>query len=689
MVIESLHPGIAVWLERAWSLGLLALFACAQVGCGRAILRLAWLAPLRVGGGLERLLELAVGLYASTCLLTLLAALGPLAGGPLAVYAVAVASAAALGFARAAPPARAPDRPRPLRALPLLALLVWLAPFAVQLLLPNSDWDGAAYHLPLAEDLLDDGIWSVDPLVLQSATPAAAHCVFALFLGLGAEAAIQPFSFLLSSAGVLAVVLWTARLWSPLAAGLAGLACLSTNLLWEVAITPRIDSLLAFWVACGSLAFCEWVRDRRRTPWLALSAAMFGVALGTKYSSAAPAGLMAAGALAFAVRDARARRLAPTLAALLLALPPSVAWYARNAALFGDPAYPLLRGTAYQDAEGRLRPLAPEIRRRVQHPPREVIARALADSRFSHVVDASPEPARGVRSVLHPIDVLVHPGRYTDRPYHWASPALLLFFALPLVTRSAHALALYGLVGAPSVALALLTPYLRHLTFAVPLLAVGAGVVLAAGIGRLRADRRSYASAAIVGLFLLQLLVNDVAEWQKLLDRRPDLFLTGAESRRAWLERVGYNDVRSSPRLARLVDEAIAAGSISESDTILLVGEAKGRLLRCGYVPDISPSGRRWAVELIRGELDYAAIAASLRRRGIGLLAVDSYHLNYNLRNEKPSPITQGIGADPERAQRQRRDEISWVVYHLERFLAAHAEILSDEPGLTLARIRG
>jgi len=71
-------------------------------------------------------------------------------------------------------------------------------PFLIQTFLPNSDWDGAAYHLPLAKRFLEGQIFEVVPDFDTYNFPGNIHLVYAVFLALGAESAIIPFNFLLN-----------------------------------------------------------------------------------------------------------------------------------------------------------------------------------------------------------------------------------------------------------------------------------------------------------------------------------------------------------------------------------------------------------------------------------------------------------------------------------------------------------
>ena len=151
MTISAFSFGLSAHLA---ALCLLAVQACAGA---RLLARLD-------GQGLrahERLLfGWAAGFSLTTACLMLLTLAGGLSGitilvalAGLAVFGWPVARELGADTARVF---RATDAPTKLTLLfELLVLAVWQTPLFAETLLPNSDWDAALYHLPLAERCLD------------------------------------------------------------------------------------------------------------------------------------------------------------------------------------------------------------------------------------------------------------------------------------------------------------------------------------------------------------------------------------------------------------------------------------------------------------------------------------------------------------------------------------------------------
>src|SRR5690606_19845116 len=64
----------------------------------------------------------------------------------------------------------------PKSGLFLLALaVVWTLPFLCYALLPNVDWDGDAYHIPVAKEFLSHSLLQWDPLHYKFDRPALAR----------------------------------------------------------------------------------------------------------------------------------------------------------------------------------------------------------------------------------------------------------------------------------------------------------------------------------------------------------------------------------------------------------------------------------------------------------------------------------------------------------------------------------
>ena len=123
----------------------------------------------------------------------------------------------------------------------------------VQTALPNSDWDSALYHLPLAERYLEGKLWNSDPLFSANSFPGGVSLVYAVFLGFGIEAAVIPYNFLFVLLNLAAAYALGARLGDHRAGDWAVLVCSGLHVLWQQGLDPRIDGFLSLFVATANL----------------------------------------------------------------------------------------------------------------------------------------------------------------------------------------------------------------------------------------------------------------------------------------------------------------------------------------------------------------------------------------------------------------------------------------------------
>ena len=57
-----------------------------------------------------------------------------------------------------------------------LITLAMVAPYLVRTLVPDSDWDGALYHLPMAQNFVTDGLWKAGFQPHSLYRPGVVHC---------------------------------------------------------------------------------------------------------------------------------------------------------------------------------------------------------------------------------------------------------------------------------------------------------------------------------------------------------------------------------------------------------------------------------------------------------------------------------------------------------------------------------
>jgi hypothetical protein len=400
-------------------------------------------------------------------------------------------------------------------------------------------------------------------------------------------------------------------------------------------------------VAAGCLAVMIGVGAARAPAAPAVAAMAASLALGTKYNGAVFALLLLVAAVVLALRRGAARKAA-TLAAVLLLVLPGAFWYLRNAALFGDPLYPFLRGAMHRDAAGQLvrRELEPLIPASAAPGPR-----AIAEvQRLRDKDGGSTQRKKAAASVLLLLDAIWNRDKYTTKPYHWVSPFLLAFFALPLLARGPPALWLFLLGAVGYVAVSLSTHELRYVGPLLPILAAGAGVVLA----RPARTVRALLAAALVALAAW----HSAVEWRKVAALAPQRYLGGAEDRLGYLARVGYNGEPAMPQFVRWFNEQIAQQRIAPSEGVFMVGEAKAHMLQSPYSPALGSAGSEWIVEMINAGWDYERLASSLRARGFRWILLNKGWMEWVMRNRLARP-----------------QRLALTLHHMTAFLERHGTV--------------
>lgn len=558
--------------------------------------------------------------------------------------------------------------------LGIVALGFWVWPHLLETLLPNSDWDSALYHLPLAEHYLEGSLWGRDPYFPAFSFPGAVHLLYAALLALGLESAITPLNFHLTVLLLLCTVAVAGTIGGRSASIWAAVAFTTTPILWQLGVDPRIDGFLCLAVMLAVYALVSFVKCGRDEH-LKLAALALGVAIGCKYTALPFVLAIFAVGLAFRLLGKNgqqgARRLAPLLAtsALLLAIP-NGAWYAANLAIHGDPLFPLLRGNYIVSTSGE------RIR----------LARADEEEAEAHLQDpAIKERLRSFENIrvadppthlFDLVDLLRNPDRYSVKPNHGIGPLLLLSLALPLVLRRSErrrpALIVWALAWGGYALLGSQTNLLRYAAPVLPMLAATTGLLIA------RVPVR--AIRIVIGIAALVLLVRDYqTEERKLQLLRPDLALTAQPSiwrddaaRIRWLKQVGYNFTPPMAYATEQIDALLASGRMPKSSVVMMVGEGKGRLLDCDFLPDSSWFAHRFVGELRNAGLDHAMLAEGLRAKGVT-------HVLYN-RDYYTWVISETQTA---------RSRLAFALIHLEDFLDRYGTLLFEGAGMQLFALRG
>jgi hypothetical protein len=643
------------------------------------LIRLGW------SGALRGLIEWGLFSWLVGFVITTAVAMSLVAVGALNWWSVGLGALGVVAFSRPALlaawrglgaswcSARWPLGRREITALAIAIALVamtaaWLWPLFLQTLLPNSDWDSAAYHLPLAQRYLDGELWNRDPLFHVYSFPGGVSLLYAVVSAVGFESAVIPLNWLVALLTLVGVYGLARDLGGgPRAGAWAALAYASTHIYWQLAVDPRVDGFLALFTFLAFYALAGWLRSSDER-WLLLLAVAANAALGAKYMGLVFAGglvVIALGsALVLQVRGRLCLRPRFLVAFGLCLLVPNGGWYASNAVFHHDPLYPFLSGGGgyYRDAAGARAGLVDSLE--------PYLANLASDAAMERTRIEFEQVAihYDERTLLNPYRLLTRPDDYSVKPNHFVSPLLLVSLALPLcawlgVREWRVALVVWGSALAFYLAFGSQTDVIRYVVPLLSVFAVGAGVVL----GAFGSPVWSAAWAA-VGAWVL--LGNLHAEQGKLASLQTERYFAGSLDRIGWLAQVGYNFTPAMPLMIEHVNREITTGSMRETDRLLLVGEAKGQLLHCQYVPDSSWQLDRWLVELLNVDLDYPRLARHLREQGITHILYNRGYFRWVLENT-----------------RIPRERLAFGLVHLERFLERHATHLHTRDGIVLVRL--
>lgn len=532
-----------------------------------------------------------------------------------------------------------------------IGVAIVAAPLVVQVLQPDTDWDGAVYHLPLARKLLAEGPLATDPHLLHHAFPAGVSLLYTPLLALGAGAGVVPFGFAHGVLLLLATHALARELYGARVAAVAVLVTASSWVIERVAVTPRADGFLALWCVVAVHATLRFARERHQPRHLLLAASALGLAVGAKYTGLLWLALLGPPLLVLGWR--RQRRVLG-LAALCILLPAG-GWYLRNQLALGHPCYPF-GGRLYETGAGARVPFEPAMAER--------FARAGGVPADHAALPANAAP----QHMLDPWDLVRHGSRY-DQALHWVSPLLLLWVLFPLLRRDRASLVFAALTLVAWLALAGTYPTTRLLLPVLPLASIGVAAALAA--------------VPHGALLTVLLALPAVARpWRHELDlvrsQAPWRHWTGEEDAKAFVMRVGYSGARTQPALVRYVEAELAAGALAPDDAILMVGEDKHGWLPCRSLQDTSRDAFPWLVLFVRHGDDQDAILADLRARRVRAIFVNLSHVNHNLHT------VPWNASDPLR----RRDWLLFALHHLAAFGANHATRVPLDHGGILYRLK-
>jgi len=669
---------LELWLHLAYGYWIAITFLIIQIGLGRFLFRLPLLKEIKLNGFSYLIFCQGCGFYVSSFFLLVSAWLFQLNSFTVFLYILMALPAALLGiktikevvFFIYSKKTKNPKKNKLKLLAPLIVVilfLIWFTPFFIQTLTPNTDWDGAAYHLPSAKRFLEGKITTVDPTFYHYNFAGAINLVYSLFFALNAETAIVPFNFLTSIFIIFTVYSLTLMLWNRKAAIWAALICTAVNLLWEVSLTPRIDTFLTFYFLLACYAFLFWIPRKEKSGLLIITGMMLGITMGIKFTAVFFVIIIFSSIMVLTFKEFKKNcKLILTsliLSALAIAIP-SGWWYVRNAAALGDPIYPLLSGRFFYDNNGNKINFDSTLDELLKKMPPE--KETYAAMEYFYETPLSYKEATQTKKYHHLFniwDILTNPEKYQRNPYHEINIFLLLFFLLPFFSRKKQLLWLYGISLALYIIIGSQTYLVRYALPVFPLFSIGAGIV----ISRVR----SKALFIVLSMGLcFNLFYFSYFEWLKVSYMQPAAYLCQEKSRVEWLTEIGYNlKLQDTPLFIKYVNEKIDNGYMGKDDILFMIGENKGNLLKCNYLPDPGQLPVRWLEELMKAKTNYQQIIDNFRKRKIEYIVVNKAFFQVMLKEPKNrQPITYGL-------------------YHLSRFLKKHTVIVYNKKEIILAKL--
>lgn len=676
-----------LWTSLAYGYWIAISFILAQIGLGGITLRLPLLRNLELSGIPFLLFSFGIGCYITNCILTLFAIFKWMGGWGLYLYLSLSLPFLVIGFLtihKTLPgfnnfqESKSDNKLKKRWPVWLVAflLIIWIFPYFVQTLLPNSDWDGAWHHLPIAKRFLTDGILWVSPDFKQYNFPGAIHLVYSLFFAASAESAIIPFNFLVSLGIILSVYFFSYHLWSKKIAIWSVVICASTNIIWEVALTPRIDGFLTFFFLLAVFSFLLWIKNTKNQSLLFVTGMMLGMSAGIKYTAVFFIAAISISGFLFLWNDRqkKIRHFLPITLIILFLLIPTGFWYMRNAAKLGDPLYPYIKGMVFLNDSGNKQEFDTAVHKLLEKMPSKNEIKNIFNQAglqpFSDFKDYTQQDNRKTflngfdLKLFNFWDIIVNPDRYQRKPYHEITPFLVLFFVFPFFYRDRISLFLYLIAFFVFISIAANSHILRYALPVFPLFSVGSAFV----VSRIR-TRWLFILAVLLSISIL--FRFSFLECKKLINLRPYHYLSANLERLDWLTEVGYNTNTRTPLFIKFLNQQIDKGVINKNDTLFMIGEGKGNLLQCEYLPDSSICMYPWLIELLKFGNDYPKILQDLKVRDIGYIVINFDYLFWAF-NEYPL------------AQK----EIVFGLYHLVLFLDKYTEIIYYENGIALAEIK-
>jgi hypothetical protein len=209
-------------------------------------------------------------------------------------------------------------------------------------LAPPADWDALMYHLRVPQRFLQAGAIYLPEDTTLLGFVGLPHMLYLPLLAFRSSSAPALVSAVCTLGLALAVYALCVRFLDPRTGAFSLAVLWGSTVLIIVGITPRTDTILAFYLLLVHFALLR-ARELRDPRFLYLGAALAGMAVGVKYNALVY--LLALAPLGLVVVVTRVRARAAVIAltvgfALVAALP----WLLKNGLFLGDPLYPFLGG---------------------------------------------------------------------------------------------------------------------------------------------------------------------------------------------------------------------------------------------------------------------------------------------------------------------------------------------------------
>ncbi len=447
------------------------------------------------------------------------------------------------------------------------AVLTAVALFLLAMALaPPVDWDSLMYHLQVPADFLREGRIYVPADNLHVSRVGLFHMLYLPLLA--AQSSVGPALLNASVAALLGLAAFAlaARFFGARTAGLSLAILWGSTAIILVAITPRLDVTLTFFVflAHYSLlrAFSSSIGWRQH---FLLAAVLLGFATGIKYHALAYSVGLVPLVIWIALRHERnfISSLRPLVIFGALASVAALPWLAKNWLLLGAPLHPFLSKPILQPwleqaygSENLLASVNPEI--------------------FQIIWQA--------RTSFNVWDAFFAPGRISiesEGVYYFANPVLLLLpFSLLLIRNRTMT---WLLIPSALYLFVLLVPFpltnLRYLVPAAVPLTIAAVYTLSRALDRIG---HAKARTALLALAVVLALVPSARTAYTRLSRTEALqHLIGRSSESEYLATHDLPEVRIYSLLMRFVN-----AELSPESRILMLFEARGYYLRPSVVQD-------------------------------------------------------------------------------------------------------